>query len=195
MTYTQLKADIAAYMHRTDLTAVIPNFIATAEATLFRELNLKDMDVQVSGTSTGALIDLPSDFGTVSRLTVTENGLERNVDYIARPDSAIGTSVVGYSQESGKLRLFPSVDGVAYTLYYNPLVQSLSDGVTTNWLLTNAADLYLYASCYEAAKWIRDDEEAAKLMQVIPPLLDSVRRFSERKAISSRANLQIKVRR
>lgn len=195
MTYATLQADIASYMHRTDLTAKIPGFIALAESTLFRELGLKEMDVSVTGTSSGAIIALPSDFDSLSRLTITANGVEKNLDYIARPDDyASGSAPIGYSQESNQLRLFQASDQ-AYTLYYTATIPALGASVATNWLLDNAPDLYLYASALEAAKWTRDDDHLNKLMGIVPPLLDSVRRLSERRAKPSRANLQIKPRR
>ena len=55
MTYTTLKTAIAENMHRTDLTTKIPDFIALAEAFLFRELNIRDLETSTTGTTTGGL--------------------------------------------------------------------------------------------------------------------------------------------
>ena len=195
MTYTELKAQIASYFHRTDLTAVIPNFIALAEAAIYRELNLRDFETSVTGTTVGGYIVLPSDFGSASRVTVTANGVERNIEYVSRPDDYVGGQVEHYSQENGKLRLFPaSSSEQVYKLYYLVNQSVLSDSSPTNWLSINAPDLYFYAACYECAVWARDEDQTVILAQKVKPLIDSVRSLSERRALPQRGNLQIRAR-
>jgi hypothetical protein len=71
---------------------------------------------------------------------------------------------------------------------------ALSDSNTSNWLLANAPDLYLYASCLEGAKYIRDDQEGVKLQTLVTASIDSVRRVAERKGLPASGPLQIKVR-
>ena len=53
MTYATLQTDVATYLHRNDLTALIPAFVERAEAVLFRELQVKDLATSVAGTTTG----------------------------------------------------------------------------------------------------------------------------------------------
>jgi hypothetical protein len=98
-----------------------------------------------------------------------------------------------YSFEAGGIRLFGSGNGTAYNLYYTPVIEPLSDDNTTNWLLDNAPDLYLYASALEAAIYIRDTELMQVLSSMTGGLIESVRRLSERKFIPS-GSLQIKAR-
>lgn len=197
MSYATLQADIAEYMHRSDLTAKIPTFISVAESSMFRELHIKDLQVSVTGTTTGAYVTLPTDFGSVVRITVTYGGMERTLDYKAQAEAPTSSSASPgyYSFENDKLVIWGAGTGQAYTLYYTPQLQALSLTNTTNWLLENAHDLYLYASCLECAKNIRDDNEVQKLSAMVNPLLDSVRRYSERRGQPTNGSLQIKVRR
>ena len=51
MTFTELKALAASYMHRTDLTDKWATFITIAEAQMFRDLDLKETEASVSLTS------------------------------------------------------------------------------------------------------------------------------------------------
>ena len=194
MTFAELKSQIALYMNRTDLTTQIPQFIALAEFVLARELNLREMETSVTGTATASYITLPADFGNVSRLTTTVGGTERNVDYIARPDLDYVGQGRYYSQENNKLRLFPYSATQAYKLYYIVNHAPLSDTATTNWLSIYAPDLYLYASCLEAAKYIRDDQQVSILASNVGLLIDTVRRYSERKALPMRGGLQIRAK-
>lgn len=196
MTYATLQADIADYLHRTDLTAVIPAFIRTAESGIFRELQIKETETSVTGVTVDGYAVLPTDFGSVSKVSVTYGGSARVLDYIALSEvSTTVTAVPGYySFENGNLRIWGTDDGQAYTLYYIPKFSNLSDITTTNWLLDNAADLYLYAACLEAARYTKDDGEIARLTPIVGGLTESVRRFSERTGKPLTGSLQIKRR-
>lgn len=196
MTYATLKTDVADYLHRSDLTDKMAGFIATAESSLFRELQIKDLAVSVTGTTTGEYASLPTDFGTVQRVTVTVGTAEVNLDYKAQNYTPTGQSYpTEYALESNQLRIWGASTGQAYKLYYVPNLAALSDANTTNWLLTNAPDLYLYATALEAARWTRDQQEIANLTPVVASMTDSVRRLSERKGQPASGSMQIIPRR
>lgn len=197
MTYTDLQTNVTAYLHRADLAAKMPGFIALAEAFMFRELQVKEMQVSVTGTTTGGYGTLPADFGTLSRITVGYNGSIRTLNYRVQFDSTTSVSLYpdSFSLENNQIRIWGAGDGQAYTLYYIPDVQPLSGMVSTNWLLTNAYDLYFYASALEGAKHVRNQGEIDKLTPQIQPLLDSVKRFSDRRAQPMTGSLQVKPRR
>lgn len=197
MNYTSLKTAITDYMHRSDLSSLTPTFISLAEAFMFRELHVKELQVSVAGTTTSGYGTLPSDFGSVSRVSVTYGNSARTLDYQSIADASLSTTANPgfYSLENGKLRIWGAADGQAYTLYYIPKIVSLSDTVSTNWLLDNAPDLYLYASCLEAAKHIRNYEEVTNLKALTTESLDAVKRFAERRGQPATGSMQIKTRR
>ena len=195
MTYSELITRADSYMHRTDLTALWPTFIDNAEAVMFRELSdLREMELSVTGTAVDGFITLPADFGTMGRLTVTLGGNEINVDYNSRSDSYPATNPLTYSQENNKLRLFPAATNQTYKLYYTTNLAPLGIGTATNWLSINASDLYMYASCLEAAKWIRDGDQVAILSPMVAGLIESVRNLSKRRAKPNRGNLRVKIK-
>jgi hypothetical protein len=195
MTYALLKTQVADYLHRSDLTNAIPTFIAIAESTLFRELDIKGTEVSVTGTTTGSYITLPTDFKSVSKLSMSYQGSTRLLDYAPQSYIPADTPMPSYyALENGKIIVYGASTGTAYTLYYTPRIAPLSDVAPTNWLLDNARDLYIYASALEGAKNIRDDNEVQKLQSMVVPLLDSVRRLSERTGQPSNGGLQIKRR-
>lgn len=198
MTYNDLQAAVSAYFHRSDLLVRMPAFIKLAEASLFRELNIKALGASLSGTTTNGLITLPADFKAVVRLTVTSGGVESALLYLPAQDGYVaqGSTPDSYAIEGNTLRLFPFAGtGTAYTLYYTPNIQALSGTVTTNWLLDNAFDLYLYATALQVAADLRDAAETAKLTPIVGSLIDSVRRLSERLGQPTMGGLQIRVRR
>lgn len=192
-----------SYMHRTDLNALWPTFIANAEAYLFRELSdIRETETSVTGTAVDGYITLPADFGTMGRLTVNIGGQEINVTYNAQTNTRESTNPITYSQENNKLRLFPAASSHAYKLYYlvsfDPLVIPNNEfegvGAVDNWLYQNAPDLYLYAACLEAAKWVRDGDQIAILSQNVMTLMESVRNLSRRKAKPVRGGLQVRMK-
>jgi hypothetical protein len=195
MTYSELKTAIADFLHRTDLTEQIVDFVERAEAMLFREINIKDLRVSVSGTTTGQYATLPTEFGEVVRVTCTYTGTEYNLDYGSQPVDYTMTAPSYYALENNKLRIFGSATGQAYTLYYTPKMTALSDSNTSNWLLANAPDLYLYASSLEAARYSRDSVLEEKMNALVTPLMDSIKRYTERKGQPTSGSLQIRPRR
>jgi hypothetical protein len=196
-TYSTLKADIASELNRTDLTDKIPGFISRAESYLFRELQVKERQVSVTGTTVGEYADLPTDYGSISKVSVSYAGSARTLDYMARPSVSTYTDVYPkyFSLENGKLRIYNAGDGQAYTLYYIPKIEALSDTITTNWLLENAPDLYLYASTLEGAKHVRNPVLTDSMTNSTALALDSVKRFAERRGEPATGSMQIKVRR
>lgn len=195
MTYATLQTDIAARLNRTDLTAKIPGFIATAEAMLFRELQIRELQTSVDGTTTDDYADLPADFGQVSRVTMTDNGYTRTLDYIAQPMNTSGIATpTSYALEKDKLRIWGAGTGAAYTLYYIPAVQALSDSNTTNWLLDNGPDVYLYAGTAEGARYLRNKGLADDCTALAMAGLDSVQRFAQRRGQPMTGSMQIKAR-
>jgi len=197
-TYVSLQADIADYLHRDTLTAKIPGFIALAEAYLFRELNVKELQTSVAGvTIAGGYVTLPSDFYSVARITVAYGSLTNDLDYMAVPvvSSTVLTNPINYSLENNQIRIIGAGANQAYTLFYTPKISALSATVTTNYILANGYDLYLYASCLEAARNLRDANEIAALTQLTATALESLRRFSERRGQPSVGSLRITPRR
>lgn len=192
MIYSELKTTLADYLHRTDLGAKIPGFIAVAEAFLFRELSIRALEVAVTGTTTGALIALPSDCASVGRVTVAYAGSITTLDYGSEPRRlSAGGVPLRYTLEDGGLRLDSSAVGYAYALHYTPNLAALSDANPTNWLLTNAPDLYLVASQLEVTRYTQNTEQAAALSAALPALLDSVQRLTQRSGLPVRGGLRI----
>ena len=195
MTYTALQALLADYLHRADLTSRIPGFIRLAEAFLFRELNIKALEVAVLGVTDGGLIALPLDCASVARLSVFYSGTDNALDYSSLPRQwSAGGVPLSYTLEAGGLRLDSSAAGYGYTLFYTPVITALSDTNPTNWLLSNAPDLYLAASQLEGARYTQNTDQIALLGGMLPALLDSVQRLTKRTGQPMRGGMQIKPR-
>lgn len=165
-TYDELKASVAAWLHRTDLTSVIPDFVTMAEARLNRALNVSDMEQEDTLTATigSALIALPTLNSSAKGLWVTTYNPRDELIYMMPEDLNVST-VNGYPTnwtiDGPFIRLDKPAD-IAYSLAYRYIKTfALSDSVTTNWLLTKHPDLYLYAVLQEAAPYLGQDARVA----------------------------------
>jgi hypothetical protein len=185
--YTTLQSEVADWLNRTDLTAVIPSFIQMAEVRFQRDKrcwklqNRGTFSVSADGQS------LPSDFVSLDSWyhdgPVYFGALE-----IVGAD-AIG-ALKGRFGETGVPRFAAIVDGVvrfapepdatyATAMTYWRKASSLSGSTPTNWLLAEHPDLYLYGALAEAAPYLKDDARVAVWKSELEARLNEVERATE----------------
>jgi hypothetical protein len=164
-TYTELKTSIANYLGRSDLTAVIPDFITFAEIRLAREIRTRKVLKPATATMTGGdnTIGLPSDFLEMRDLFIQGNP-RNTVSYLSPSaftrDARTGASgkPVYYTIIGEEIQFAPIPD-TAYTLemlyFYKPT--ALSTSVASNAYLANYPDALLYASLAEAEPYLMND--------------------------------------
>ena len=154
--YADLQTSVAAWLHRSDLTTIIPDLITLAEAKLNRILRIRAMENTTTG-SIAASVSLPTGFVEMISLTATGNGKTWPLQY--RSPSSLSGETTGtpayYSLVGDSIYFDPGTSGYTYSITYYKKFDALSGGV--NWLITNAPDAYLYATLCEAAPYIKDD--------------------------------------
>ena len=166
-TYAQLKTAAANWLDRSDLTDRIPEFIALAEARFNRELRTRDMETVSTAISTVAgtrEYSLPTGFVQMKEFHLSTDPLTP-LAYIT-PEmmtrlwagSATAKPQV-FTIIADNVRLGPAPDAVYTTsmLYYKTFT-ALSDSATTNEMLTNNPDVYLYGTLLEAEPFIMNDQ-------------------------------------
>lgn len=165
-TFAELQTAVASWLHRTDLTARVPEFITLAETRLNGDVKARPMETRTTLTTTASsrFVTLPTDMLDMRRLTLMtapSDPLEykspdqliddsRYLDSIGRPTSF---TIVGT-----QIELAPTPDS-AYSLelVYRQRIPALSDSATTNWLLTANPNVYLYGALLAAAPWTQDE--------------------------------------
>ena len=155
--YPTLQTAIATWLHRSDLTAVIPDFIALAESRINRLLTARGTEIDTSLVATvgSAYIDLPTDFGAPIALWQGDKKLilKTSVD-LSFADIAGSPNYWAIKGSQIQLDRLAS-ESFALTLRY---VQNLNLATTdTNYVLSNYPDIYLYGALLESAGFIRDD--------------------------------------
>tara|TARA_X000001382_G_scaffold115777_1_gene94709 strand:+ start:1461 stop:2072 length:612 start_codon:yes stop_codon:yes gene_type:complete len=164
-TYANLKTSIADWLNRSDLTSVIPTFISLAEAGMNRNIRHYKMHKRSNAQVDTQYTAVPADFLETVRFQVstappsliepasTTEIMKRryeNSDTAGRPTL--------FSMVDSQFEMWPTPDATYdVELLYYAKIPSLSDTNTVNWLLTEAADVYLYGSLLQAAPYLQDD--------------------------------------
>ena len=170
-TYTDLLVSVASWMHRSDLTTIIPDLVVVAESRIARDLRIRRQITAGTLTTTADTqsTSLPTDFLEAENLSISSGGVNRNLEYVnvERMDLAYpvgsgnGVPVV-YTFEGANV-LWGPVPDAAYTvsLYYYARLTALAT-TSTNWLLTNYPDVYLFSTLAECADYVNDKANLAK---------------------------------
>lgn len=185
--YSDLKANVASYLARSDLTSQIPDFIRLAEVRLRRDLRIRQMLKSVTTSTTGGdnTVELPSDFLEVRDIVVTGNPVQP-LTY-ASPSlfnrnarTTDSGKPVDYTILANEFQLAPIPD-TAYTikLMYYSAPDFLSDSNTSNAFLANCPDLLLYGSLIEAEPYLMNDARVNTWGTMFDRALASVTRSDE----------------
>lgn len=169
-TFTELKAAIAGWVNRTDLTSAIPDFIALAEAQISRRLRVRAMIARAEATISTEFFAVPTDFAAPIRLTLEIEEDDISVLEFLAPERFLEMKQ-GRPNETGEPEFFTVVGGeiqvlpipdTSYTaeLVYYARVPDLASN-STNWLLTAHPDVYLYGSLVQSAPYLKNDERVS----------------------------------
>src|SRR5579871_6292219 len=145
--YTDLQTGIANWLQRSDLAAVVPDFITLFEACANRRLRVRQQEATAELVPTNGVALLPADYLAWRRLTWTGNP-RRELSYVepswlqgAYPDSPVDIPAV-FTIEGARVITMPiDSTGTALELVYFQAIPSLAAN-NTNWLMTAHPDLY-----------------------------------------------------
>lgn len=181
-TYAGLQAAIAGWLHRSDLAAVIPDFIALAEGRIARDLRLRRQIAKVTLQTTAGTqgINLPDDYLEAENITL-DGGTPRQltfvpIEHLDTKYPATYTAMPAVYTLLGNQLLMGPVPDAAYDveISYYARFAPLSDANPTNWLLQNHPSIYLFCALSETELYTMNDERAglwaAKATQEIDAL-------------------------
>jgi hypothetical protein len=199
-TYSELKTAVANWLNRDDLTSNIPEFIALAEAAINDQVRHWRMEKRAETTLDAQFIGLPSDWLETVRFHINGNGTT-DVRYVPRADmqkmraaneDATGTPEY-YSHNAGQVELYPTPDSnYSADINYLAQVAALSDVNTTNWLLTNYPDVYLYGALIHSAPFLQEDERTQTWAAMYSSAVARANKASN-KAVASGSGLKVRI--
>lgn len=180
MTYNDLVSKVADWLHRSDLTSVIPTFIELTEVQLNRDLRVRSMEIPLAETAiSNNRITLDADIADVKTIWVP--GYEA---FPLKPqtfESVLAATREGlptmYAYQGSDLYIngSGSVQGVLYQK-----IPALTLTNTTNWLSIKAFDVYLWGALLNATIYTKADPSSylAKFNEAIEALKGNENRLT-----------------
>lgn len=183
MNYGELKANVAAWMNRTDLTAVIPTFVMLAQDRIYLgspELNADPLRIgdMLTVLSPFAGTSLPSNWTEVKRLSwILSGSIKYPLEFL--PIEKIGP----YEGIAGRPQFFSlRGDNVIYGPTFSNDVELMYYARPAN--LSADADLipsccdsvYLYATMLEASIYLKDDAQAQRIALAYKNAINAVQK-------------------
>lgn len=192
-TYSGLKAAVADYLNRDDLTSVVPGFIALAESKFNRKLRMRQMVKRATATIDTQFFAYPADWLEARDFILSTNPITQMEFVTEDQGNAIkATTAVApgkpryYTIIGSQIEVIPTPDtSYSGVLSYYAKIPSLSDSNTSNWLLAYAPDLYLYGALLESAPYLKDDERLAVWGQMYESSKADIELADQRASVSS----------
>ncbi len=198
MDYSELKAMVADMVNRDDLTdAQLSAFVTLAEASINRTVRHPLMEKRATAVLVTPEYALPSDWvETVSVQSGNDKYDLVSVAELADLRAAYwGARVYCWGNNGIELHPAPTIDvPVKITLTYIAAIPALSVESPTNWLLTQANDVYLYGALMHTAPFLQEDSRLQVWTALFASAVEDVNK-SGRAARWSGSGLKIRMAR
>ena len=203
-TYDELKASMADWLVRTNLTAQIPDFIRMNEAQIERnpKVRTRQMIARAVASTSAEFTVLPIDFlalhnvqlNTNPRVTPIYSATMAELDEIRRCNPQGGVPerfcIVGDTIELAPV----PTETLEIEIVYYQRIPKLSASQSTNWVLDNHPDLYLYGSLMQAAPYLKNDERVPLWLAAVTGIVEDLD-LSNETATKGRGPLNARLRR
>lgn len=167
--YDNLKTTIINFSGRDDLSQVIGDFITLAESNFYANsispLRIRSMEAnnEYSLSTSSRFLALPTDFLEMRSARITVGDYKPKLMPVTPNNMDIlpGTGIPSRFTVTDQIE-FNILPDIAYTVsfqYYNKLT-ALSDANTTNDILTNHPNIYLYGALTELYNYSSEEEKA-----------------------------------
>ncbi len=182
-TFTELKTSIADWLNRTDLTTQIPDFIALCEAEMNRRL--RRTTTRDTITIAAAAVTPPTDMAELRSIyLVTGSVWQDKPIRVGTPEMVAerrarsgGTSgrpdTVAVFQNELLFAPDPDQSYDAEVIYFAKLT-ALSTTNTSNVVLVEAPDAYLYGALLQAEPYLEHDERTAVWREKFDAAIDQL---------------------
>lgn len=193
--YTDLQASIASWMNRGDLASKIPDFIQLAEARIARDLRVRKMLATVTlATTAGGSVALPDGFLDFKSMTLNGSPLEyMTPEQMAYQYGTLSMLPSNYTIDGANVVFGPAPDG-AYSVparYYKRIAPLSVE--PTNWLLTEAPNLYLHGALIEGYIFIKNTKEVGEQGALFQATVDALH-LADARSMHNGSTLRVRAR-
>lgn len=164
-TYAELQDQVSVWLNKPDVDQTIPTLISLAEAGFRRELRHWKQQKRSVAEINSQYSAVPSDWLETIRFYTTD-GNTQPLDLISQAElidrKAASANATGrpqfYAVTGGQFEFYPVPDDVYNAeLVFFADIPALSDANTSNWLLDEFPDVYLYGTLVHSAPFLGED--------------------------------------
>lgn len=162
-TYSDLKTAVATWLHRADMTTIVPDLILLGERRIFREVRCNEMETALSSAIASGVIVVPSGYlelkfayidGSPTRKLQRASASQIYEQY---PVRASGGKPRLIAREGTNFIFGPYPDST-YTVKGVYYAEPASIQSSANSVFLAHPDLYLMAALCEASPYLKDDQ-------------------------------------
>jgi hypothetical protein len=174
--YISLKAAIADFSHRADLTNYLDDFIQLAEERIASVLKVREMESTATGTLSSITLALPADFASMRLLTITDTckhcPLYLGADGINSKYEPTSGMPNYYGIVGSNIQFERPPNAYTYTLDYWQKPPAITGTNTTSSILTIYTGVYLYGCLVEVAWYTKNDADIQRYTTKFNELVD-----------------------
>lgn len=163
MNYGELKAAIPVWMSRTDIPAA--DMVSLAEAEIRRDVRVIAQETSLAGSLVSGKFAVPADFLGSRQLLIGGKVYTFVPPEQYQIEQEMQTTARYFTRIGGFFHVVHG-DSEAFSLLYVAAFPILAADSDTNWVLTNAHDVYLFCALKHAAIWAKDVEAAQGYLSV-----------------------------
>lgn len=189
-TYANLTTAITNWLHRSDLSSYVDDFVTLGESRINNDLRIRQMETTMSTVISSGVVAVPSNYVEAKHFYISSTTpyywLERKSAewvYANYPDRS-ATGIPAFWARDGSNFIFGPYPDTGYTVtlvYYNRLI-ALSSAVNT--VYTSYPGLYLFASLAETAPFLKDDNRVVLWEAKYQDILKKIQIESDREEYS-----------
>lgn len=194
-TYAELQTSVAGWLHKDNLTSIIPDLIVLGEKRLFRTLRVREMETALSGTIASGVLALPSGyldlkFAYIDGTPVQNLGKAAASQIYAKYPYRASDATPALIGREGSNFIFGPYPDSTYTvkgIYY----AEPTSVVTSPTFFAEYPDAFLFAALCEASPYILNDPRIkvweTKLGQVVESINNQAKQEEAGAGMSVRA--------
>lgn len=175
--YLDLRFAVSDHVGNRTISDVFPRLVQTAEVNLNRRLRLRQQITYATLTFVNGAAPLPADF--LEMIHVFDSlGKQLRAGSLAEAQ-IVGSQYWRYAIDGTNI-VQNGYSGTRNVEYFAALPTLTASPSSTNWLLSLAPDVYLYACGLEAAKFLKDVDLAQATKVLLDDAMASIRVQDER---------------
>ena len=185
--YSELQTAVGSWLNRSDLSTNIPDFITLAEASFNRVLRTRNQITRANSSVNAQYVALPTDLLELFNIQVNTDPIKRleqvsldKADDLRSSLSSSGTPSY-FAITGSNIELIPTPDDTkTIEIIYYAKITALTSTNTTNWLLDNYPDIYLYGTLVQAEPFLMNDERLGTWGTLLSKAQEELRVSDER---------------